>query len=155
MILTLKSLFPGLLVLTASAVAWLSAPVPIPSESGPVAAEAWTIPPIQRRDPPKWNAVFIRHDLWGGGSDPAGLAAGGMVNGTTAAGAAGRAAWRLMGVVVDGGDVFALIGVGDQPSKPYRVGDLTPDGGKILRIEEDRLHLLSQGAERVLEVYRK
>lgn len=153
MILTLKSLFPGLLVLAASAVAWLLAPVPIPSESGPVAAEAWTIPPIQRRDPPKWNAVFIKHDLWGGGSDAGGLVSGGAANAATAA--ATRATWRLMGVVIDGSDVFALIGVGDQPSKPYRVGDLTPDGGKILRIEEDRLHLLSQGAERVLEVYRK
>lgn len=154
MILTFKSLFPGLLVLAASAAAWLLAPVPILSESGPVAAEAWTIPPIQRRDPQKWNAAFIQHDLWGGGSsDPGGLVSGGAANAATAA--ATHAVWHLMGVVVDGSDVFALISAGDQPSKPYRVGDLTPDGGKVLRIEEDRLHLLSQGAERVLEVFRK
>ncbi|WP_458504638.1 hypothetical protein [Methylomagnum sp.] len=107
--------------------------------------ESWSIPQIQRRDSPKWSTALARHSLWGEDS-------GGLVNGEAAA---TNSEWSFMGVVIEGSDAFALIGVGGQPSKPYRVGDLTPDGGKIVRIDEDRLYLLSQGAERVLEVYRK
>jgi len=106
------------------------------------------MPKIQAREPAKWVASIKQHKLWGADADtePAAKDAGAVQ---------AQQDWSIVGVAIQGGSAFALISIGDKPSEQYRVGDKTPDGAKILQIEEDRLHLLTGGKESILEIYRK
>jgi hypothetical protein len=137
-------LFAPALILGSSGLAWTLAPAPVPPNDGPATGESWNLPQIQRREPAKWAAALGKNSLWGG-----------EAAGPTGTVTAGSAKWSITGTVIKGPEAFALIAVGDGPSKQYRVGDSIPDGAKILRIEEDRLHVTNNGAESVLEVYRK
>lgn len=148
MTLNLRASLPVALVLAASGLAWVLAPEPAPSRSGPAAnEESWELPRIQRREPAKWTAALMRHSLWGEESAEAAAAS---------AKAAATFEWNIVGVMIEGNDVIALIRVGDKPSEKYRVGDAAPDGSKITRIEEDRLYLSNNGGSpSVLDIYRK
>lgn len=68
-----------------------------------------------------------------------------------AAVAATGAAWRLLGLVADGGGRgAALLATDGQPAKPYRAGAALPDGWRVQRIERDGVWLSPpQGGEAV------
>lgn len=146
-------LFGAGLVLTASALAWVVAPTPAPVAPPNAAVESWEPPKAQHYDPVKWLSILRGHSLWGGSAEfevaPGGAAGGGRGR------AAAAVAWSIVGVVIEGADAFVLISIGDEVSKPYKIGDSLPDGGKISRIEEDRLYYWANGSESVLEIYRK
>ncbi len=103
------------------------------------------MPATQAREPAKWIALIKRHKLWGATEESSSPAN---------AGASEKRSWNLVGVTIQGGSTLAFISTGDNPSTPYRVGDQTPDGATILKIEEDRLHLLAHGKESILKIYR-
>jgi hypothetical protein len=132
------------LILAAAVVAWMAAPFPARPKAGATAWEAWETPNIKPRETGKWIASIKQHQLWGAMASAD----------SPAAGSAGKNGWRAVGVAMKGGDVFALISIGDKPSAPHRVGDATPDGAKIMKIEEDRLHLMTNGTPSVLKIYR-
>jgi hypothetical protein len=144
---TTRQLLPVALILAATLTAWMAATPAPPARTGPDAAaqEAWEAPNIQAREPAKWIALIKQRQLWG----PEGESA------DAAASAAAKQGWSIVGVAIQGRSATALISVGDNPSKPYQAGDSTPDGAKILKIEEDRLHVLSNGKESILEIYRQ
>jgi hypothetical protein len=131
------------LLATATTVAWFSAPSPALRHSGANLAEAWDLPKSPARESAKWIAAINQHKLWG------------VSMNNSQAGPSEEKGWGILGVVIHGDDAFALISVGGRPSEQYRVGDLTPDGAKILKIEEDRLHVLEAGKKSILEIYRK
>lgn len=65
--------------------------------------------------------------------------------------AAAGAAWRVLGLVADGGGRgAALLAADGQPAKPYRAGAALPDGWRVQRIERDGVWLAPpQGGEAV------
>lgn len=154
-----RQLLPLVLLAAMGLLAWLAAPVPPPLKAGATAAEAWEMPKARPRELARWVAAIDQHRLWGGGTAPASSSDVGGVDGGGGAGAASGAgekiSWSLVGVVIQGDQAFTLVSVGDQPSRQYGAGDGLPDGSKILKIEEDRLHLLVNGKESILEIYRK
>lgn len=154
MVFSKKYWLTAALVFAASTMGWVASPEPVQPKVGGAAPAEWAFPAIQRRDPAKWTATLRNHSLWGveAGAESAEAASVAAGAGT---GTAGPAQWSIVGTVIEGQTAWVLISLGDQPSKPYRVGDSVPNVGKILRIEEDRLHLLADEAESVLEIYRK
>ncbi|MFN3611767.1 type II secretion system protein N [Tepidimonas sp.] len=68
-----------------------------------------------------------------------------------AAVAATGSAWRLLGVLADGGGQgAALLAADGRPARPYRVGATLPDGWRVQRIERDGVWLAPpQGGEAV------
>jgi len=104
------------------------------------------MPALQTGDPAQWIATINQRKLWGGAAAAEQEAAGRPE---------AEKDWSLVGVVIKGGDRFVLVSVGDDASKPYRIGDTLPNGAKILDIEEDRLRISTNAIHSVLEIYRK
>ena len=145
MTLPSRQLLPIGLILASALLAWTAAPSPAPPRLGAAAQEAWEAPTIPARQPAKWIAAIKRRQLWGADGEAAEGGAGPLA----------KPGWHIAGVAVQGRSAVALISVGDQPSRSYQAGDDTPDGAKILKIEEDRLRILDNGKERILEIYRQ
>ena len=143
-----RQLLPVALIVAATFVAWLAAPTPARTKPAAAALEDWETPKIQARDPARWIASIKQHKLWGAAEKSSDADA-------AHPGASVKPRWNLVGVAFQGGSPLAYISVGDKPSEPYRVGDQTPDGAKILKIEDDRLHLLANGKESILKIYRQ
>lgn len=133
--------FLGLTVLTGY-VSWMYAPAPPEPKSLRTVAEPWVLYQEPKAQAEKAQAILIKKSLWGKLPDaeaPASL---------------NDPEWRFLGIVTNGPERFVLIKVDGQPEQRLTINDRLPGGGKIMKIENDKLCLLINGKRRSLGIYR-
>jgi len=111
------------LALITAIICWFAVAEPsAPAAVAPV-AETWALPKLPENQSSKsLNAINARN-LWG------------IV---TANAAPKEPAWTIQGIARTGIERFVLMSVEGKPVEILKVGDLLPDGTKIVQIDNDR-----------------
>lgn len=120
------------------------------ANAAPVPATAWELPHPNVTDPEQEADTLRRLRPWGGQAAFNGSEAPAPVQ-------PAAAAWRLVGTVERATERYALISVAGQPNGriEYRaVGDLMPDGAKLLKIDADSVTVRGPDASSKGVVYR-
>lgn len=111
----------------------------------------WVLPVLTRPDVASWQLRLTQLNPWGMGDD-------GVPGGTSDSGGAGSSGGdgasvaqgqlgRFSAIVRRGGDGYALMAGEGAELAPYRPGEALPDGGRIERVEGDRV-VVEKGGER-------
>lgn len=122
----LKPLMATLIVL-AVIIAWFGTPAPSPSSSAPQGTEPWTLPKLAEYDIARTLDTINGRNLWG----------------DQVAESAKAPTWHIVGVAMSANGRFMLLSFEDKPIEMLKVGDVMPDGGKILQIKKDRYSVLT------------
>jgi hypothetical protein len=133
----------------AVVVGWRSGSA-VGTSASPIPATAWELPHPKVADAEQEADTLRRLRPWGGQ-----VAFNGSEAPTPVRAAA--VAWRLVGTVARAAERYALISVGGQPNGhlEYRaIGELMPDGGKLLKIDADSVTVRGTDANSEGVVYR-
>lgn len=119
----LAALWATLALLTGIS-CWFAVVEPtVPAGSAPV-AETWTLPKIPESQSRKSLDIVSSRNLWGV---------------VVAANAPKEPAWTIQGIArTSTTERFVLMSVEGKPAEILKVGDLLPDGTKIVQIDSDR-----------------
>lgn len=129
----------GLAVL--GGIVWSLAPAPTDPARLPAQAEPWLLPKVTEVVPSQTLEVLGRTNLWGKLPDAA------------AAPPLNDPEWRFLGIVKIGQERFVLIKLEGLPERRLNVNDILPGGSKIVKIEDDSLCILINGARRKLGIH--
>jgi len=123
------NLFPliAALILIAATTCWFGTPVPAPPRTLTPVAEPWSLPKLVAHDSKKSIDAINARNLWG----------------IVAADVPKAPEWRVLGIARSGADRFILLAFEGKPVEMLKVGDVLPDGAKIVQIENDRFFVLT------------
>lgn len=121
----LYPLFATLAIL-AAVICWFGAAAPALPKTQPQIAESWSLPQAAERDTKKSIDAINARNLWG----------------IATADAPKEPEWHVLGIVKSGVDRFILLTIDGKPVEMLKVGDMLPDGAKIVQIENDRFFVM-------------
>jgi len=122
--------FIAALILIAAATCWFNTSVPaLPKARVPV-AEPWSLPKLVEHDSKKSIDAINARNLWGIVAD-------------AAKEAPKEPEWHVLGIAMSGADRFVLLAYVGKPVETLKIGDLLPDGAKIVQIEKDRFFVMT------------
>jgi hypothetical protein len=101
---------------------WFAVTEPSAAHGSTPAAAAWALPKLPENQGRKSLDAINARNLWG----------------VAAANAPKEPNWNIQGIGRTGVDRFVLMALEGKPVEILKVGDLLPDGTKIVQIENDR-----------------
>lgn len=119
--------------LIAAASCWFGLPAPTPGKLAPPVNDAWLMPTMPETQTKKSVDAITVRNLWG--IVPANLPL--------------PPVWAIQGIARSGADRFILLAFEGKPAEILKVGDLLPDGTKIVQIENDRFFVLNAEKKKV------
>lgn len=128
------NLYPlaAVLLLIMGVASWFGTPVPASPPTSLPAADPWSLPKLMESDIEKSiDAINVRN-LWG-------VVAEEMPGGE----AAKEPQWRVLGIARRGNDRFILLAYEGKSVEMLKVGDLLPDGAKVVEIQDTRFYVLT------------
>lgn len=133
------NLYPltAVVLLVMGIASWFGAPVPASPPAPRLAAESWSLPTLIESDTGKSiDAINVRN-LWG------------VVVEETPADAIKEPQWRVLGIAARGGEKFILLAYEGKLVEMLKVGDLLPDGAKIVEIQDTRFYVMTAGKKKL------
>jgi hypothetical protein len=123
------NLYPLLaaLIFVIAASSWFAAPGPATTTAIAPPEAAWSLPQIAQRDGRKTLETINTRNLFG----------------TAIAEVRKEPEWRVLGIAMSGAERFVLLSHEDKPVATLKIGDALPDGAKIIRIERDRIFVMT------------
>lgn len=122
-------------------IVWILAPGPTEPARSVQRPDPWSLPTAGEGPSGKTLEVLGKSNLWGTLPD------------VTAAAPLNDPDWRFLGLVRSGAERFVLIKIDGLPERRLNVNDTLPGGSKILKIEDDSLCILVNGARRRLKIH--
>ena len=96
--------------------------------------EAWSLPKVAETDVKKDLDSIKSRNLWGVVS---------VVDTPKAP------EWRILGIARSGDERFVLMALEGKPVETLKVGDVLPDGAKIVQIENDRFFVMTPERKKI------
>lgn len=129
-------LYPLIAVLTliTAAIFWYGSPLPVPPKKLAPIAEPWSLPKLAEHDSAKSIDAINARNLWG----------------TIEANAPKEPEWKVLGIARSGEERFILLAYEGKPTERLQVGDVLPDGAKIVQIEKDRFYVLTADKKKLV-----
>ena len=115
------------LILIAATTCWFGIPEPATPKLTPPVAEPWSLPKLAEHDSKKSIDTINARNLWG----------------IVAADAPKEPEWHVLGIARNMVDRFILLAYEGKPVEMLKVGDMLPDGAKIVQIETDRFFVMT------------
>lgn len=122
-------------------IVWFLSPGPKEPARSPLQPDAWVLPAAADGLSQATLERLGKANLWGTLPDVA------------VAASLNEPDWRFIGIVTSGAERFVLIKTDGLPERRLNVNDILPGGSKILKIEEDSLCILVNGARRRLKIH--
>lgn len=131
-----ENLYPlaAVVALAAAIVSWFASPDPLVVAPGAAAATPWALPkPLDNQSTKSAEAINARN-LWG----------------VVAANAPKLPSWTVMGLARSGAERYVLVATEGRPVvESLKVGDMLPDGAKIVQIDADRFYVLTPEKKKI------
>ena len=121
------------LALVVAVSCWFGLPAPTPGKPVPAAADVWQLPKPPEGETKKSVDAITARNLWG--VVPANLPP--------------PPVWAIQGIARSGTDRFILLAFEGKPAEILKVGDLLPDGTKIVQIDNDRFFVLNAEKKKI------
>jgi len=115
------------LIFIATVTCWFGVPEPVVPKMIASASDPWSLPTLREHDSKKSIDIINARNLWG----------------VVAGDAAREPEWHILGIVRSGADRFILLAYDDKPVEMIKVGDMLPDGARIVKIENDRFFVIT------------
>jgi len=122
----LYSLFAAMVFVIATS-SWFAAPGPATTTAIAPPEAAWSLPQIAQRDGHKALETIAARNLFG----------------TALAEAPKEPEWRVLGIAMSGAERFVLLSYEGKPVATLKIGDVLPDGSKIVQITRDRFFVMT------------
>jgi len=121
------------LIFIAALTSWFDTAVPAPPRMRAPAAEAWSLPKLAAHEGKKDIDAINERNLWG----------------VVAADAPKEPPWHVLGIARNGAERFILLAYEGKPVEMLKVGDLLPDGAKIVQIDQNRFFVLTADKQKL------
>ena len=128
----LYPLFAALSII-AAIICGLGAPEPAQPRAFPQTAEPWNLPKAVEHDSKQSIDAINAHNFWG----------------TIKVEAAKEPEWHISGIARSGAEQFILVAKEGGPTEILKVGDALPDGAKIVKIEDDRVFVITPDKKKI------
>ncbi|MDD2914286.1 MAG: hypothetical protein PHP70_03115 [Gallionella sp.] len=116
------------LIFVAATSIWFATSVPLPPYAPAPVAESWGLPKLAEQDSKKHIEIINARNLWGV---------------ILASDALKEPEWNVVGIARSGAERFILLVIEGKPVEMLKVGDVLPDGVKIVKIENDRFFVMT------------
>lgn len=123
----LYPLIAALIFIAATSI-WFATSVPMSPYAPAPAAESWNLPKPAERDSRKSIEIINARNLWGV---------------ILASDVPKEPDWHVVGIARNGAERFILLVIEGKPVEMLKVGDVLPDGVKIVQIENDRFFVMT------------
>ena len=129
------NLYPLLaaLIFVIAASSWFAAPGPATTTAIAPPEAAWALPQIAQRDGRKTLETINTRNLFG----------------TAIAAETKAPEWRVLGIAMRGAERFVMLSYESKPVATLKIGDLLPDGSKIIQIARDRIFVMTADNKKI------
>ncbi len=110
------------LALITAVICWFAVAEPSVPTAAALTPETWTLPKLPENQSRKSLDAINARNIWG----------------IVAANAPKEPVWTIQGIARSGNERFVLMSIEGKPVEILKVGDLLPDGTKIVQIDNDR-----------------